>query len=80
MCSRSQTKLDILRKAPEIDEDAIKVAEEALEYAIELQDITSEGKSKGGSCGGDNNHLCSCCISEGRDAAQASVIDEDVVI
>jgi hypothetical protein len=54
LCSRSQTKLDILRKAPEIDEDAIKVAEEALEYAIELQDITSEGKSKGGSCGGDN--------------------------
>lgn len=69
----AQTKLDILRKAPEIDEDA------SLEYAIELQDKTSEGKSKGGSCGGDNNHLCSCCISEGRDAAQASVIDEDVI-
>jgi hypothetical protein len=33
---KAQTKLDILCKAPEIDEDAIKVAEEALEYAIEL--------------------------------------------
>ena len=33
---KAQTKLDILCKTPEIDEDAIKVAEEALEYAIEL--------------------------------------------
>ena len=56
----AQEVLNRLREAPEIDEDAIKVAEEALEYAIELQDIMSKGKSeggiKGGSCGGDNDH------------------------
>jgi hypothetical protein len=52
----AQTELDILREAPEQDQDAIEAALKKLELAIELRDITSEGKSKGGSCGGDNDH------------------------
>ena len=49
--AEAQMKLDMLREAPEQDPDAIKVAEEALKVAIELRNITSEGKRKGGLCG-----------------------------
>jgi ABC-type bacteriocin/lantibiotic exporter with double-glycine peptidase domain len=46
--AEAQMKLvDMLSEAPEQDSDAIKVAEEALKVAIELRNITSEGKRKG---------------------------------
>jgi hypothetical protein len=56
----AQTELDILREAPEQDQEAIKAAMKKLELAIAARDLTSEGKSKGGikggSCGGDKDY------------------------
>jgi hypothetical protein len=54
-----------------------------LEYAIELRDITSEGKSaggiKGGSCGGKNDHCvekAQAVVEELLDALEA---DDDAI-
>jgi Xaa-Pro aminopeptidase len=43
----AQTELDILRKAPEQDQDAIEAAMKKLELAIELRKLTSDGKIGG---------------------------------
>jgi hypothetical protein len=51
---KAQASLDILLESPDNDAAATEAAMKKLEYAIELQDITSELKSKAGSCGGDN--------------------------
>jgi hypothetical protein len=44
----AQAVVDRLRDAPERDNIAIQVAEEKVKMAIELRNITSESKSKGG--------------------------------
>ena len=76
---KAQTVLDMLREAPEQDLDAIKVAMKKLKYAIELRDITSEGKSKGGSCGGDNDYCLDNARAKVEKLLKATVVDKDAI-
>jgi hypothetical protein len=75
----AQASLDILLDAPEIDEDAIEVAMKKLEYAIELRDIMSEGKSRGGSCDGVNDPRVKDAQAVVEELLEASEIDKDAI-
>jgi hypothetical protein len=75
----AQTELDILRDAPEQDLDAIEAAKERLDLAIELRNITSEGKRKGSSCGGDNDYRVKDAQAVVDELLDAFEIDEDAI-
>ena len=72
----AQTVLDMLREAPEQDLDAIKVAMKKLEHAIELRDITSEGKRNGGLCGGVKDYRVVEAQAVVDELLNASVMDK----
>jgi hypothetical protein len=75
----AQTELDILREAPEQDQDAIEAAMKKLELAIAARDLTSEGKSKGGSCGGDKDYRVVDAQASLDILLDAPEIDEDAI-
>ena len=79
----AQMMLDILREATEHDLDAIKVAKEKLEHAIELRNITSEGKSKGGIkaglSGGKNDPRVAKAQAKVDKLLDATVVDKDAI-
>jgi hypothetical protein len=75
----AQMMLDILLDASVIDEVAIEVAKERLEYAIKLRNITSEGKRKGGSCGGDNDYRVKDAQEAVEKLLDASATDKNAI-